>query len=144
LTQTITVRSDAQWGHTVSIVLDVVDDFGGAVPSNTSTAVVIDKRTGHAVSAADLFTDVDSVDAVMRTAIRDATRPMPARPRDLAPLTMNAETSDLTTPLTWYPTAAGLHWVVDRGAVASDAQGEPRATVPWSRLAGLVAPDLVP
>jgi hypothetical protein len=122
----------------------VVDDFGGAVPSNTSTAVVIDKRTGSAVAAADLFTDVDAVDATMRTAIRHATEPMPAEPGDLASLTTAAAADDLTTPLTWYPTDAGLHWVVDRGAVASDAQGEPAATVPWSGLDGLVAPDMRP
>jgi hypothetical protein len=144
LTQTITVRSDAQWGHTVSIVLDVVDDFGGAVPSNSSTAVVIDKRTGSAVAATGLFTDVDAVDATMRTAIRQATEPMPSSRRDLASLTMRAAADELTTPLTWYPTDTGLHWVVDRGAVASDAQGEPAATVPWSDLAGLVAPGMMP
>lgn len=142
LTQTITVRSDAQWGHTVSIVLDVVDDFGGAVPSNTSTAVVIDKRTGNAVAATDLFNDVEAANAVMRTAIRQAAQPMPATRRDVAALTMDAAAGHLTTPLTWYPTSAGLHWVVDRGAVASDAQGEPAATVPWSRLDALVVPGM--
>ena len=141
LTQSVTVRSDAQWGHTVEIVLDVVNDFGGAVPSNSSTSVVVDRRTGNALGAADLFTDVSAVDAIMRTALRAATEPAPATPKDVAALTMTPGVNGLTTPLTWYPTEDGLTWVVDRGAIASDAQGEPTATVPWSALAGVIAPD---
>ena len=136
LTQTITVRSDAQWEHSVSIVFDVVNDFGGAVPTNTSTAAVIDKRTGHAVSATDLFTDVPAVDRIMRRAIQRATEPAPATSEAVASLSMDDTATGLTSPLTWYPTKDGLHWVVDRGAVASDAQGEPAATVSWTRLAG--------
>ena len=139
LSQTITVRSDAQAGHAVSIVFDIVNDFGGAVPTNTSTAAVIDKRTGHAVRATDLFTDVPAVDRIMRRAIQQATEPAPATAADLAPLSMGDTATGLTSPLTWYPTKAGLRWVIDRGAVASDAQGEPTATVPWTRLAGEIA-----
>ena len=136
LSQTITVRSDAQAGHSVSIVFDVVNDFGGAVPSNTSTAAVIDKRTGRAVRATDLFNDVPAVDRIMRRAIQRATEPAPASSEDLASLSMADTATGLSSPLTWYPTKSGLHWVVDRGAVASDAQGEPAATVSWTRLAG--------
>jgi len=139
LTQTITVRSDAQAGHAVSIVFDVVNDFGGAVPTNTSTAAVIDKRTGRAVQATDLFDDVPAVDRIMRKAIQRATEPAPAETEDLASLSMDDTATGLTSPLTWYPTKAGLRWVVDRGAVASDAQGEPTATVPWKRLSGQIA-----
>ena len=139
LHQTITVRSDAQAGHAVSIVFDIVNDFGGAVPTNTSTAAVIDKRTGHAVRATDLFNDVAAVDRIMRRAIQQATDPAPATTEDLASLSMGDTATGLTSPLTWYPTKAGLRWVVDRGAVASDAQGEPTATVPWTRLAGQIA-----
>jgi len=138
LTQTITVRSDAQAGHAVSIVLDVVNDFGGAVPTTTSTAAVIDKRTGHAVRATDLFADVPAADRIMRRAIQRATEPAPATAEDLAALSMDDTATGLTSPLTWYPTKAGLRWVVDRGAVASDAQGEPAATVSWTRLAGQI------
>lgn len=139
LTQTITVRSDAQAGHAVSIVFDVVNDFGGAVPTNTSTAAVIDKRTGHAVRAADLFDDVPAVDRIMRRAIQRATEPAPASSEDLTSLSMDDTATGLTSPLTWYPTKDGLRWVVDRGAVASDAQGEPAATVSWTRLASEVS-----
>ncbi|KQV75444.1 hypothetical protein ASC61_10755 [Aeromicrobium sp. Root344] len=139
LTQTITVRSDAQAGHAVSIVFDVVNDFGGAVPTSTSTAAVIDKRTGRAVRATDLFNDVPAVDRIMRRAIQRATQPAPATSEDLASLSMDDTTTGLTSPLTWYPTKSGLHWVVERGAVASDAQGEPAATVSWRRLAGEIA-----
>ena len=139
LSQAITVRSDAQAGHSVSIVFDVVNDFGGAVPTNTSTAAVIDKRTGHAVRAKDLFDDVPAVDRIMRRAIQRATQPAPATPDALESLSMDDTATGLTSPLTWYPTKAGLHWVVDRGAVASDAQGEPAATVSWTRLTGELA-----
>ena len=52
--------------------------------------------------------------------------------------------SGRTAPLTWYPTEEGLTWVVDRGAIASDAQGEPTATVPWSGLGTALAPHLAP
>jgi hypothetical protein len=144
VTQTITVRSHSQWGHIVAIVLDVINDFGGAVPSNSSTSVVIDRRTGDAIAADDLFTDVGAVDATMRTALRKATRPAPATPEALASLTMVPGPSGLTTPLTWYPTEQGLTWVVDRGAIASDAQGEPTATVPWSGLGSGLTPELTP
>ena len=139
LTQTITVRSDAQAGHAVSIVFDVVNDFGGAVPTNTSTAAVIDKRTGHAVRAADLFDDVPAVNRIMRRAIQRATEPAPASSEDLTSLSMDDTATGLTSPLTWYPTKDGLRWVVDRGAVASDAQGEPAATVSWTQLASEVS-----
>jgi hypothetical protein len=141
LSQEITVRSDAQWGHDVSIVVDVIDDFGGAVPSSTSSAVIIDKRTGKAVSATDLFTDVSAADKIMRRAIRKATMPIPATSQDLAALSMAPRADGLTLPLTWYPTSTGLHWVVDRGVVASDAQGEPTATVSWAQLDSLLTPD---
>ena len=144
LTQSITVRSDTQWGHTVAIVLDVVNDFGGAVPSNSSTSVVIDRRTGDAITADDLFTDVGAADEAMRAALRKATEPAPATPEALASLTMIPGPDGLTTPLTWYPTEEGLTWVVDRGAIASDAQGEPTATVPWSGLGSDIEPDLTP
>ena len=93
---------------------------------------------GHAVRATDLFDDVPAVDRIMRRAIQRATEPAPATSEDLASLSMDDTASGLTSPLTWYPTKAGLHWVVDRGAVASDAQGEPAATVPWTRLAGQI------
>jgi hypothetical protein len=142
LTESITVRSNTQWGHTAAIVLDVVNDFGGAVPSNSSTSVVIDRRTGDALAAEDLFTDVSAVDATMRAALRKATEPAPAAPEDLAILTMTPDSNGLTTPLTWYPTEQGLTWVVDRGAVASDAQGKPTATVPWSALNSDLSPDM--
>ena len=138
LSQSITVRSDAQAGHAVSIVFDVVNDFGGAVPTTTSTAAVIDKRTGRTVRATDLFADVPAADRIMRRAIQRATEPAPATSEDLAALSMDDTATGLTSPLTWYPTKAGLRWVVDRGAVASDAQGEPAATVSWSRLAGQI------
>ncbi|KQV73988.1 hypothetical protein ASC61_02620 [Aeromicrobium sp. Root344] len=141
LSQTITVRSDAQAGHAVSIVFDVVNDFGGAVPTTTSTAAVIDKRTGHAFSATDLFADVPAADRIMRRAIQRATEPAPATAEDLAALSMDDTATGLTSPLTWYPTKAGLRWVVDRGAVASDAQGEPAVTVSWARLAGQIAAE---
>ena len=52
--------------------------------------------------------------------------------------------SGRTAPLTWYPTEEGLAWVVDRGAIASDAQGEPTATVHWSGLGTALAPHLAP
>ncbi len=139
LSQTITVRTDAQWGHDVSIVFDEIDDFGGAVPSNSSTAVILDKRTGLAVQASDLFTDVPEVDKIMRKAIQVATLPQPAAREDLATLSMTPQKNGLTGPLTWYPTSTGLHWVVDRGAVASDAQGQPTATVPWATLKSLLS-----
>jgi hypothetical protein len=51
---------------------------------------------------------------------------------------MGNTATDRTSPLTWYPTKAGLRWVVDRGAVASDAQSQPAATVPWTRLRGFM------
>ncbi len=139
LSQTITVRSDAQAGHAVSIVFDVFNDFGGAVPTSTSTAAVIDKRTGRAIQATDLFNDVPAVDRIMRRAIQRATEPAPATTEDLAALSMDSTSTGLSSPLTWYPTKSGLHWVVDRGAVASDAQGEPTATVSWTRLAGEIS-----
>lgn len=144
VTQTITVRANAQWGHYVSIVLDNVEDFAGAVPTTSSTAVVIDKRTGRAASAADLFTDVSTVDALMRTAIGTATQPMPPTKEDLAALSMTLPANGITRPLTWYPTQEGLHWVVDRGAIASDAQGEPSATLSWTRLTALLHPGVRP
>jgi hypothetical protein len=141
LSQTITVRADNQWGHDVSIVFDEINDFGGAVPSNSSTAVILDKRTGQAVQATDVFTNVATVDKVMRKAIRKATLPAPAAWEDLATLSMTPQKNGLTAPLTWYPTSTGLRWVVDRGAVASDAQGEPTATVPWATLQSLLTSD---
>jgi hypothetical protein len=141
LSQEITVRADAQWGHDLSIVFDEIDDFGGAVPSNSSTAVILDKRTGGPVQAAEVFTDVPEVDKIMRKAIRVVTLPAPASREDLATLSMTPQKDGLTGPLTWYPTATGLHWVVDRGAVASDAQGQPAATVPWATLTALLSPD---
>jgi hypothetical protein len=75
----------------------------------------------------------------MRKAIRVATFPQPAAREDLATLSMTPQKNGLTGPLTWYPTSAGLHWVVDRGAVASDAQGQPTATVPWATLKSLLS-----
>jgi hypothetical protein len=135
LTQTITVRSDAQWGHTVSIVFTDEESFADRAPRIAITAVVIDTRTGRSIAPADLFTDINAVDGLMRKAIRAKSPPNDATVARVASLTMRPGKDGTSSPLTWYPTADGLRWIVDRGAITSKVKGELAVTVAWPTLA---------
>jgi hypothetical protein len=138
LTQQIGVRADAQWRHTVSIVLDDLEDYGTTPPVATSAALVFDPRTGHEVAATDLFADVDAVDALMRKEIRKITHPGPAAARTLDGLSMHSSGS--TSSLTWYTTPDGLQWLINPGVLAPDDQGQPGAMISWSRIPALLKP----
>jgi hypothetical protein len=144
LTQTIRVHADARWGRTLSIVLDDIEDYGEVLADSTSTAVVIDTLTGQPLAAGDLFTDVDAADALMRKAILASVGPGQVTPQALGRLSMRPGRHASTRPLTWYPTAEGLHWTVDPGAIISEAEGEPEATVGWSSFTGLLTPRARP
>jgi hypothetical protein len=137
-TQSIGIRVDTRWRHTVSIVLDVTEKAGTTPPVTSTAAVTLDARTGREVTAADLFTSVDAVDAVMRMAVR----PQPATARSLTRLSMRPGKDGSTGPLAWYPTAEGLHWMIDPGVVAPADLGQPTAMINWSDLARLLKPGL--
>jgi hypothetical protein len=55
-------------------------------------------------------------------------------------LSMRPGTDGTTSPLTWYPAPDGLHWVVDRGAIAAEAADQPSTVLAWSKLSALLLP----
>lgn len=134
LTQTIRFRTQAQWGHTLSIVLDDIEDNGTAIADSISVALVLDTRTGRALTAADLFTDLPAVDALMRAAVLRSVPPGTVRAPDLARLSMHPDGQGFTRPLAWYPTTRGLHWQIGAGAIADETAGDLEVTVGWDRL----------
>lgn len=141
--QVIQVRGLDQWGHTLSIVLrDLVDD-GGAVATATTVSVVLDKRTGQRLAAADLFTDVPAADALMRTALQASLgQGGPASPA-VQRLSMRPQPGTAPAPA-WFPSAQGLVWRVDSRVVTDDLDVEPEATVGWDRLTGLLTDQARP
>jgi hypothetical protein len=135
----ITPETSGIWRHFLSIRLDVLEDFGGAHPSNSSAAVVIDIRSGAAIGAEQVFTDVEGADQLMRASIRRAAGPS-VDAEAVATLSMRPGTDGTTSPLTWYSAPDGLHWVVDRGAIAAEAAGQPSTVLPWNQLSALLQP----
>lgn len=132
----ITVGVVARWRNYLSVRFDQIADYGGAHPDNTAAAVVIDTDTGSSVGPARLFTDVGAVDQLMREAISQAAGPS-VDATGVRGLTMTPGAGGSTRPLAWYPAADGLHWVVDRCAIAACAVTQPAAVLPWDRLAAL-------
>lgn len=139
-TQAIRFRTDGRWGRTVSIVLDDIEDNGTAIADGRTVAVVADVSTGKALTATDLFTDVDAVDALMRKAVLAAVGPGQVTPQALGRLSMRPGAHGSTRPPAWYPTAQGLHWTVDPQDLGPQVQDAVEAVVDWNRLAGLLAP----
>ncbi|HKS99096.1 MAG TPA: hypothetical protein VJT31_06140 [Rugosimonospora sp.] len=139
----ITTGAVETWGRYLSVRLDEVADYGGVTPDNTSTALVVDTDSGTTVVAADLFTNVDAVDRQMRAALSQAIGSM-VDTAELAQLSMRPGKDGSTTPLAWYPAADGLHWVVDRCAVAPCPLDQPAAVLPWSQLSTLTRPGTGP
>jgi hypothetical protein len=126
------------WRQYVSVRLDVITNLGGARPSNSSSAVVLGVTSGAQVQADEIFTDVDAVDRLMRERIAESAGPL-RYADEVARLSMRPGTDGSTEPLAWYVGPEGLHWVVDRDAIAAGAVGQPEALLPWSALAGLMA-----
>jgi len=54
----------------------------------------------------------------------------------VAMLSMLAGREGTTDPLAWYPAPDGLHWLVDRCAVAACTAGQPAAVLPWDSVGG--------
>jgi hypothetical protein len=133
----VTADTVETWRQYLSVRFDQIANFGGARPTNSSAAVVIDTRTGSAVTADQVFTDIEAVDRLMRQQITTEVG-AGAYPDAIATLTMRPGTSAGTAPLTWYPASDGLHWVVDRDAIAAGAIGQPDAVLPWSQLTRFV------
>ena len=122
-----------RWEGYLSVRLDVVADFGGAHGDDSTTALVVDTRTGAAAAPTDLFTDVGAVDDIMRSTIGG--QPGVAGPAEVGQLTMRAGAPG---GLAWYVDADGLHWVLDQCADTPCTAGQPEAVVAWPRLAALV------
>lgn len=136
----ITAGAIARWDHYLSVRLDTIDDLGGPHGKNTTTtALVINTRTGSPAAAGDLFTDVAAVDELMRSAISH--RAGPKDSTQVGKLTMR---SGAAAGLSWYPAADGLHWVLDRCLYPHCAAGQPQAVVAWRQLTALVKPTTGP
>jgi len=129
----ITPENPGVWRQFLSVRLDVLEDFGGAHPSNSAAAVVIDSRSGAAVGAEQVVPDVESVDRLMQASIQRAAGPT-VDAAAVATLSMRPGQDGTTAPLAWYPAPDGLHWVVDRGAIAAEAAGTPSTVLAWNRL----------
>jgi hypothetical protein len=132
----VTADTAGTWHQYLSVRFDVVANFGGAHPSKSAAAVVIDTDSGKAVSADEVFTDIDTVDRLMRLRITAAAGAGDTYPDAIAKLTMrpNEDNKGSTAPLAWYLAPEGLHWVVDGGAAAASPLGNLEAVAPWSEL----------
>jgi len=131
----ITAAAIEPWEDYLSVRLDTTDDFGGPHGTDTTTALVMDTRTGSPATAGDLFTDITAVDEIMRTAL--AGRPGPDRPTEIDELTMRSGTG--IAPV-WYPADDGLHWVLDECAHTPCVTGPAEAIVAWPELAAHLRP----
>lgn len=118
----------------LSIRIDESMNFGGAHPSNVSHAYVFDLATGREVSLAKLFASTATTDKVIRARLVAANRRAGLSAADVAGLSIVADRHGSTAPLSCYPTAPGLHCIVDQGAVVAHALGPLEATVPWRML----------
>jgi hypothetical protein len=133
----ITPATTGSWRQFLSVRFDVLENFGGAHPANSSSAVVINSRDGSLVGAEQVFSDVAGADQLMRTSIAQAAGPS-VNTDEVGALSMQPGPDGGTGALAWYPAADGLHWVVDRGAIAAEAVGQPTAVVPWTQLGALL------
>jgi hypothetical protein len=141
--------STTTWSHFLTVRLDQVSQVGWArsesapgLPIVEYTALVFDTRTGDRILSPDLFTDMDQAAVAVRAALVAAHPDGTVRADDLETLSLQPSEAGTTTPLTCYPTAAGLHCLVDDGAKTAGYQGRLEATVPWTRLAGVLQPGL--
>lgn len=144
------VASAESWQPFVTVRLDETSVVGWdsesrpGLPIVEYAALVFDTRTGERVLPTDLFTDVDRASAVVRSALLDAHRKDRVTADQLAQLSLEPSEAGSTTPLSCYPLEDGLHCLVDDGALTPDYPGRLEATVPWDRLAGLLAPGVRP
>jgi hypothetical protein len=139
----VTADTAGTWHQYLSVRFDVIANLGGAHPSKSAAAVVIDTESGKAVSADEVFTDIDTVDRLMRPRITAAAGAGGTYPDAIAKLTMrpNEDNRGGTAPLAWYLAPEGLHWVVDQGAAAVSPLGNLEAVAPWSELRVALLPS---
>lgn len=136
LAQTIQVRTSARWRHTVSVILKVTDQYPDR-PATRTIAVVLDVRTGAAITPQELFTNVAAVNGAVRTAIRAAAAPIRDIDQTIAALSLQPDPDGTTGALTWYPTPDGLRCTVDTLPTTAGAGAD--VTVPWTSLSRFLA-----
>lgn len=138
----ITVGDTTTWHHYLSVRFDSWTGVGQEHPVNESFALTFDTATGARIVSTDLFTDITKAGALVRGALLASRTDGSLAGYDLATLSLRPSEDGSTIPLTCYPTAAGLHCLVDQWSLTPYEVGRIEATVPWQRLAALLRPGV--
>jgi hypothetical protein len=134
--QFVTARfDDTETGALVTAV------GSGARTLSKHSALVFDAETGVRVLPPDLFTDLGSVEAAVRSELASQNAGH-VKAGQLASLSLKPSAAGTTTPLTCYPAPDGLRCAVDDGVLTPGYAGPLEGTVPWQQLSALLQPRL--
>jgi len=122
--------------HYLSISMFELLNFAGAHPAHRTHAWVFDLATGREVKVASIVTSPAATDRAIRSALLASYRKQPygLTAKDVATLSIVADSSGSTAPLSCYATRPGLTCDVDQGAVLAYFAGPLEVTVPWTSL----------
>lgn len=120
-------------GPLLAVRLDDSSDFQGAHPLVFSRSVVVDLRTGRAVSLGSLLAPggTTGLDRVARAAYLHTAGDY---------LFPDVVASWSALRATWWPQSDGLHLVADQCDLAACAAGEPEVVLPWPQVKPLLSP----
>ncbi|MGN6523200.1 MAG: hypothetical protein ACTHMZ_08390 [Actinomycetes bacterium] len=120
-------------GPLLAVRLDDSSDFQGAHPLVFSRSVVVDLRTGRAVSLSSLLAPggTAGLDRVARAAYLHTAGDY---------LFPDVVASWSALRATWWPQSDGLHLVADQCDLAACAAGEPEVVLPWPQVKPLLSP----
>jgi hypothetical protein len=136
------VGDTVTWRRYLTVRFDSSMMTSGPHPVEESDAATFDTRTGVRVRTTDLFTDIERATTIVREAFLASRRDGSLDGYSLTGFSLQPAEDGSTSMVNCYPTAAGLHCLLDRGNLTPWAAGRVETTVPWDHLAPILRPGV--